>query len=108
MSLPSDSEPSPNSIAGLVVLNVIVWGVMVVYYLVGIRTEGGPYSGLGAIMLCLLAAFFGAGANAVLCLLKLGESKRYQAGLYFIGLVPLAAVFLALGSALSHISKIGG
>jgi hypothetical protein len=89
-------------------LNVIVWGVMVVSYLVGIRAEGGPYSGLGAIMLCLLAALLGAGANAVLCLLKLGQGHRYQAVLYFIGLIPLAAVFLMLGNALSHIGKIGG
>ena len=108
MPLHPQSEPNPTSIAGVLLLNGVVWSVMVISHQVGVAARGGPYSGLEAIVLCVLAAFFGACANAGFCLWKLGVGNRYQAALYVIGLIPLVAVFLTLFNGLSHIGKIGG
>ena len=84
-------------------LNALAWGALVLCFLLG-----GKASFWGAVVFGILAVLAGILGNVVLCLWKLAKGNRYQAGLYFLALIPLATMLLLLWNTAGHFSKIGG
>ena len=103
MSLHPKPDPDPYSKTGVLRLNGLAWGALVLCFVLG-----GSADFWGAVGLGLLAVLLGVLGNAGLCLWKLAKGNRYQAGLYFLALIPLATMLLLLWNTAGHFSKIGG
>ena len=101
--MPLHPNPDPYSKTGVLRLNALAWGSLVLCFLLG-----GRASFWGAVVFGFLAVLLGVLGNAVCCLWKLAKGNRYQAGLYFLALIPLAAMLLALWNTAGHFGKIGG
>jgi hypothetical protein len=103
-----DTPPNPDSIAGALWLNGLVWGTIVLGFLAARAESGGGYlSGLGPILFGWCVAGLGMLVNGVLAFSRLSTSRR-QSLAYGIGCMLLAGVFFLVMNGLSHIGKIGG
>ncbi|GAA4035128.1 hypothetical protein GCM10022409_19650 [Hymenobacter glaciei] len=102
------TQPNPKSKAGVLRLNRIVWGLMAVGFIYSVLNKNGSSRGIEGVMLLVIAGAIGAGANAVFSLWKLSQGNRYQAVMYFLAMVLLAAVTAWLWPLLNDMRKIGG
>jgi hypothetical protein len=100
-------QPKTDSklIAGVLQLNGIIWGIMVLGYVNAVAAQSGDLQRLGGIFLILFTALIGAGTNAVYCLWKVSLDNRYQALWYFLALITLAVVLGCCGADCATLGK---
>ena len=107
MATEPEIDSATSTYAGAKVLNGIVWVLMTLLYLAS-ATGHGSSDGLVYILQLGLAAGVGMVVNLGLCSYNFLKGYQKQALAYFIGFVPLAAIFLWILDGFRHIGKMSG